>query len=395
MPDATFKAFSGINNILRPERLEAGELVAAVNVHISDDGQLATRDGRELKLAATAHSIWSDGDVCLFADGLTLKRLHANYTATTVTTLTSNDPLSYVMVNGRIHYSNGTDTGVIDEAGVVRTWGLVPPGLPLAANAGGQLPAGTYQFVMTYVREDGQESGAGLAGVIEVTTGGIEFSNIPVSDDPTVTHKILYITPQNGDVLYRASVLRDDVVGFTYTGGPLSIPLNTQYMQHAPAGQIVAYHYGHLYVVNGSNIYFSQPYGYELFDLRDYMPFDSPVRILAPVDNGIWVGTDKEIAWLAGTDPRKMEVVSRADAKSVKGTLAHITSDSLPEIKENVADTKVALWWTDEGVVAGYSSGVLHKLTESRYRPTVDGNLGAGLVAETTSGDQYIAVIKS
>lgn len=394
MAEVTFKAFTGLNNKLRSERLEPGALVSAMNVNISNDGQLARRSGRELKLAASAHSLWSDGIICLFVDGTTLKRLNADYTATTVVELTSGDPMSYVSVNGRIYYGNGTDKGVIGEAGAARTWGLVPPGMPLAANAGGALPAGTYQFAMTYVREDGQESGTGLAGRIEVSTGGVEFSRIPVSDDPTVTHKILYVTPQNGDVLYRAAVLREDVVEYTYAGGPLSVPLNTQYMQDPPAAEIVAYHFGHLYVVIGAIVYYSQPYGYELFDLRDFLPFDSPVRIFAPVDNGIWVGTDKDISWLPGADPSKMEKADRAATKSVKGTLAYIDSESLPAIKENVPDTKVALWWTDEGVCAGYPGGVLHKLTESSYRPSVDGKTGAGLVAKTTSGDQYIAVIK-
>lgn len=394
MSDVTFKAFAGLRNKIRAERFEPGDLVSAMNVNIGNDGQLARRDGRELKLAASAHSLWSDGIICLFVDGTTLKRLNADYTATTVVELTSGDPMSYVPVNGRVYYGNGTDKGIIGEAGAARTWGLVPPGLPLAANAGGALPAGTYQFAMTYVREDGQESGTGLAGRIDVTTGGIEFSRIPVSDDPTVTHKIIYITPQNGDVLYRAAVLREDVVEYTYTGGPLSVPLNTQYMQDPPAGEIVAYHFGHLYVVRGSIVYYSQPYGYELFDLRDFFQFDSPVRVFAPVDSGIWVGTDNGVAWLAGVEPGKLEKVDRSSAKSVKGTLAYIHADSLPAIKEGVPDTKVALWWTDDGVVAGYPSGVLHTLTDSRYRPSIDGKTGAGLVAKTTSGDQYIAVIK-
>lgn len=393
MGDVTFKAFAGINNRLRAERLQPGDLVSAMNVNVSDDGQLARRDGRELKLAASAHSLWSDGIVCLFVDGTTLKRLNADYTATTLTELTSGEPMAYVSVNNRVYYGNGTDKGIISETGTGRTWGLVPPALPLAANAGGALPAGTYQFAMTYVREDGQESGTGLAGRIDVTTGGIEFSDIPVSDDSTVTHKILYVTPQNGDVLYRAAILREDVVGYTYTGGPLSIPLNTQYMQDPPAGEIVAYHFGHLYVVRGSIVYYSQPYGYELFDLRDFLAFDSPVRIFAPIDSGIWVGTDKQVSWLDGTDPTKMEKADRASTKSVKGTLAYTQSELLPAIKEGVPDTKVALWWTGEGVCAGYPSGVLHKLTQDRYQSSIDGTTGAGLVAQTTGGDQYIAVI--
>lgn len=393
MADVDIKAFSGLRNDVKPERMEPGDLVAAVNVDIGNDGQLSRRAGIESKLAADAHSLWVAGDICLFVEASVLKRLHDDYSTTVMRTLTTNDRVSYVSVNGRIYFSNGTDTGIIEPNGQSRSWGLVPPPLPAMADTGGVLPPGTYQAVMTYIREDGQESGAGLAGLVDVVTGGILFTDIPVPDDPTVVAKAIYITPQNGDVFYLAATLVVSTTTHTYKGSALTLPLNTQYLQQAPAGEIVAYHYGVLYVVSGNIVYPSTAYGYELFDLRDFIAFDSQVRIFAPVDDGIWVGTDKEVAWLSGVDPTKFEKTTRAEIGSVKGTLAYVSNDALPEIKENIQEARVALWWTDEGVCAGYPSGTLHKLTESRYRPTIDGQNGAGFVIEETGGHRYIAVI--
>jgi len=44
-----------------------------------------------------------------------------------------------------------------------------------------------------------QESGAGKAGTIELfTAGGISLSSVPVSADPTVTHKAIYATTVGG-----------------------------------------------------------------------------------------------------------------------------------------------------------------------------------------------------
>jgi hypothetical protein len=393
MADVDIKAFAGLRNDINQERMEPGDLVAAVNVDIGNDGQLSRRLGIESKLSADAHSLWANDDICLFVESSVLKRLHNDYTTTTVRTLTSNDRVAYCAVNGRIYFSNDTDTGVIEQNGQSRTWGMVPPTVLSMADTGGSLSSGTYQALMTYLREDGQESGAGEAGSVNVSTGGILFSGLPVSDDPGVVAKAIYITAQNGDVFYLAKILNADVTTYTYGGGSQALPLNTQYLQQAPAGEIVAYHYGVLYVVKGSVVYPSTAFGYELFDLQDFIAFDSPVRIFAPVENGIWVGTDKEVAWLGGVTPDKFEKAVRAEIGSVKGTLAYVSSESLPEIKENIQDAQVALWWTDEGVYAGYPSGTLHKLTESRYHPSIDGQSGAGFVLEQTGGDKYLAVI--
>ena len=55
--------------------------------------------------------------------------------------------------------------------GQLSGWGTDLPILqPTAASVGaGQLPAGTYQFALTFVRDDGSESGTRRAGVVTAT----------------------------------------------------------------------------------------------------------------------------------------------------------------------------------------------------------------------------------
>ena len=392
MAESTLKGFAGLRNDVSSDRFEAGDLEAAVNVDIDDSGKLSRRDGYLSKLAGNIHSLWSNGTLCLFVSNGEMKRLNDDYTATVLRTGLSNERMAYVEVNGRVYFSNGVDTGIVDN-GNVRTWGIVPPMLPLATQAGGNLPEGIYQYALTYVREDGQESGTGLAGRIDAT-GGIAFSSIPVSGDPGVTHKILYVTEQNGEVLYRAKVLANDATSYTWTGGILSIPLATQYLEQAPAGEIVTYHYGTMYVVQDDRVFYSSPFGYELFDPNGFLPFDSQVQIFAPVEGGIWVGTQTAIYWLDGVDADKLQKITRARVGNVKGTLAYINNDRLPESNFNQPDSLIALWWSDEGVCAGYSGGSLNKLTNKRYQPGIEGVSGTGIVRKSSNKSfQYLAII--
>lgn len=393
MAGEKIKKFAGLRNDVSSERFEPGDLEAAVNVDIDDSGRLSRRGGVELKRAGVTHSIWAKDDLCLFVEGGALKQLNPDYTAFTLRADVGSNAMSYERVNGRTYYSNGTVTGVVSDSGS-RTWGLEVPGLPQAAQAGGYLPSGDYQFVMTYLREDGQESGAGIAGLITVTDGGIVFSDIPVSSDPTVSHKALYVTPQNGDVLYRAALLLNDVMTYTWAGGALALPLDTQYLGPPPAGSIVAFHGGSMYVVVGANVFYSPPFSYELFDPRSFLPFDSPVQVFAPVDGGIWVGTQTEVAWLAGESPDKLEKTSLAATPSLAGTLAYVQAQRLYDAKDSQADALAAVWWSGDGVCVGHPDGRLVIPTRERYRPAVDGVRGAGLVRQTECGTQYLAAVQ-
>src|SRR5574340_1597454 len=217
---ADFKAFTGLRNDVQSERMEAGDLVAADNVNIDSSGQLSRREGRTLALAGDYHSLWAAGDVCLMVGGTTLYRVAPGYTTTALRTgLTAGAKMAYQAINERVYWSNGRESGVI-EAGASRSWGLAVPAHQGTATAtAGSLAAGTYQWAVTYLRDDGQESGTGLAGVITLTEeGGIALSDLPVSSDANATLlKVLYLTECNGSVLYEAATLDADATTHTLT----------------------------------------------------------------------------------------------------------------------------------------------------------------------------------
>jgi hypothetical protein len=116
---------SGINNVADAARLKPDELVYANNIDISDKGKPSRRAGHVKKVtpAGSAHSMWGDNKMCFYVDNAILKRLHEDYTSTTMRTGVSDYPMSFTEVNDYYYYSNPAVIGYIYQgvAGVFAT----------------------------------------------------------------------------------------------------------------------------------------------------------------------------------------------------------------------------------------------------------------------------------
>lgn len=114
----------------------------ADNVDLDNKAQARTRKGRQLRLAASApHSFWvnpKDDSQAWFVEGSVLKRLNADYTATELATLSSDQPLRYLLLNEEIVASNGSDIG----------WLTASEFVPFSASSSDEfvaaMPAGQY-----------------------------------------------------------------------------------------------------------------------------------------------------------------------------------------------------------------------------------------------------------
>ena len=86
---------------------------------IDNEGKAKRRTGytRKYTPSGKIHSMWSNDRICLFVEGSTLKRLNADYTASTIRDGVSTLPMSYVDVNENVYYSNATVNGYVDSLG--------------------------------------------------------------------------------------------------------------------------------------------------------------------------------------------------------------------------------------------------------------------------------------
>lgn len=384
-----FSAFNGLRNDVPSERFNghdtdpakrtAADLAAAVNVDIDKSGAVARRAGYSRVVTGASHSLWASPteNLCLVVQGNALCRLRTDYGTTVLRTLTGTDRVSYYAVNDRVYFSNGVDTGVVSE-GAARSWGLAVPPLPGVAVTVGSLPAGRYQFAMTFVRTDGQESGAPLAGLIEVPAGaGLAFS-LPVSSDPGVKTKRLYLSAPDGETLYQASEVANATTSATYAGDTfeLVIPLETQFLGPPPAGQLVAYYRGRMWVAAGDTLYPSEPYAYELFNYRNYLQFDSRITLLAPMEDkesvdspasrsGFFVGTDSSCGVVVGSSPEDFSYVAKTTYGAVLGALDYVDGSLFSD--HGTGARALPLWLTTQGVCVGRPDMQIENLTRARY----------------------------
>jgi hypothetical protein len=380
-PDViVYQAFAGVRNDVQPERFGNSDLIKAVNCNLDKSGQLTRRDGFSAVVTGACHSLWADDSqtVCLFVQNGLLKKLNLDLTTTTLQTIA--DPaaaMSYTEVNGVVYFSNGTDTGVL-AAATPRSWGITPPAPPsVTASISGSMPAGQYQFTMTFVRDDGQESGAPLAGVMVLPAGtGLVFA-LAVSADPTVVSKNLYLSTPNGEVAYLAAHVSNATSSVTYTGDTLelTLPLNTAFLQPPPAGQLTAYYRGRMFVAVGDTLYPSEPYAYELFNYQNYMQFDAPITLLAPMNDkergdvaqgsGFFIGTERTCGIIVGSSPEDFQYVPKMAYGAIKGALDYVDGSVFGD--NSLGAVMLPMWLTPQGICVGKPDMQIQNLTRTKY----------------------------
>lgn len=386
----TYEAFKGLRSDVTPERFEPEDLAVGDNIDIDKSGRISRRDGYTLGRAGVAHSLWADElqEFCLYVSGNQLMRLNADWSATALATLMSmGQRMSFARVSDRIYFANEIDTGVIERDAHVRGWGLAVPALPVPTVTVGAMPAGRYQFALTQLRSDGQESGAPLAGTVIVPDGaGLDFA-LPAADAGAVA-RLLYLSTPNGEVLYVAAQIDAQATRYTYAGDTLelNLPLTTQFLQPAPAGQLIAYYRGRMYVAAGDVLYPSSAFGYELFDLREYVPLDGRITMLAPMtdkeitDNargsGFFIGTDRSCGVLIGSDPKDFQYVPKANYGAIPGALAYVDGALFGD--DSLGARPLPMWLTTQGLCVGMPDMAIRNLTRSHYAFAAAG-LGAAL----------------
>lgn len=374
-----YMGFTGLRDDIPPDRFAITDLAVADNVDLDKSGKLARREGyTSVRAESQVHSLWADdtGLVGLYMAGKQLKKLNADYSGTALAMMTNASRMAFCRVNDLVYFSNGVDSGVYDTvADRVRSWGIHRPGPVGVAVSVGVLPAGRYQVTMTYLRSDGQESGAGLATVADVPDGASLQLTLPVSADPDVVGKVIYVTTQNGNELYQLQAVSNATTALAYNGGDLARPLETQFLQEAPAGQYVVYYRGRVIVAKGDTLFFSTEFGYELFDLRNYVQLDGDITMLATItdkdqadaamNSGLFVGTDRSCGVLVGSGPQDFQYVPKTNYGAIDGALAMVDGSLYGD--GSATARQIPVWLSTNGICAGMPGMQINNITRTKY----------------------------
>jgi len=387
--------FTGLRNNVGAAGFDLGDLEVGLNVDIDDKGFLLRRKGHSaVVVAGVDRDLFAAGSMCLGVGSNALKQILPDWSTIVLRTgLTPSRPLTYAAIGARVYYANGVDIGAV-ENGLHRSWGLAVPDFPVMAFVGGALRAGSYQVALTYLRADGQESGARISIVAHLVAsdGGFELT-LPVSTDPSVTHKTVYATARDGETLYRYAVVDNAVPTFAVREErPGTVALATQFL--VPPNSLgtidhIAYANGRMLVAVGSRLYCSEPYAPELFDPRKSWPFLDAITMVAPLEDGTWLGTKSQVIWLPNAEPEKWNFILKAPYGVIPGTAYE---DSLASVGDGSGKGRAVFFATTQGLCVGASGGQMSNFTEGRFQYPMQ-ERGAGIVRRHRGMIQYLTTL--
>lgn len=376
MKTIEFSGHAGVRNDISPERYKQEDLFAGSNIDVDKTGKVWRREGTTEVLAGAMHSLFSNGDMTLVVDGSNLTQLDAAF-GKRVLAPVAGLRVAYGSTNRKVFWSDELVSGVVRE-GANRQWGVNVPPSPGVSIVRGDFAAGIYLVTTTYVRSDDHESGAPRS--VEITLAdnqGFTLGLTP-STNPEVLYQRIYLSDINGKVCFLAGEVLNSTTSATFTAMPnLGAAVRTQFMGPPPAGQVVGYYSGRMYIAKGPYLWYSLPYEFELFDLRNgYIGFDTTVTTFSPVDDGLYIGTTNSVSWLAGNDPTKFDRKVVAPFNAVLGTEQLVPAHLMGEL-EDQGDAQVIM--TSRGLCACFDGGVFKNLTGARYFP-VSASRGASLL---------------
>lgn len=363
-----FEKFTGINNVLEPHRLKTGDLTIATDVDIGLSGEITRRAGYTETSALCHKNVWQGaGFVLATCNGDLVKT--AGGMQTLLLASIGNDRIWYLnLPDGRTAFSNGLISGTTDGVSVTG-WGVpVPPSIGNLTDVAGSLDPGDYQYQLTYVRlSDGVEGPPEYSNPLPVALGGIVLMALPA----LAGYKInVYITGANAGTGYLAGSTVNGVFSFTGKNNQLILPCRTEFLIPMPPGRTLAMWRGRALSASGKVLYASRAGQWELCDVRrDFKQFEGDITLVQPVDGGIFVGTTKELGFLAGDEFDKLVYRSVVSGPTVLGSGVSVRGELIQQ-REGAGQGAGMICIADSVVVAGFSDGQVVRLTEGRYETT-------------------------
>jgi hypothetical protein len=341
----------------------------ALNVDLTQEGHPIRRKGYTLHTAGYAHSVYGCeqlGTFCTVIDGELLAGPDPD-NLYSVAEVNRYNRMSYCFLNDTIYYSNGIQLGEIDANYTARPWGVPVGPTPTIAGPASENPDGwteTRQVAVTYVDYYGREGGASepvLCGAM----GGPFTVSIPLPLPTDVAEARVYVSQPNSEILYYTQAI---IAAPTITIYPDQIgkgkELETLNMQPPVAGQLVASYKGRMYIARNDKIIFTEALQYHLTrPSQGIFMFPSYITLLQPSTDGIYVGTEHGIVFLAGDDPYATKQIHVSSTAPVENAVTRTSETFGVELSVD----EIPIWWDKGGVLcAGFPGGQIKDLTGDR-----------------------------
>lgn len=173
-------------------------------------------------------------------------------------------------------------------------------------------------------------------------------------------------------------------------GRPYPGPAFTVAYGDPPAGRLLEYYGGRIYMAVGETVYFTCAVGlFHWVDLAaGYLPpLDGDIRMLRAVDDGLYIGTQRGVVFAAGAGPEEFAYRLVCRAAPVEGTDALFPEGGRGKAAGKDFQGKALAWIGEDGVYLGQGSGAVTRL---KALPPFAGSRGCALAGQS----KYVALIE-
>jgi hypothetical protein len=292
--------FRGLNNVADPLTGGLENLERADNVDITKMGGIKKRAGYALSYSGDITSAFGTKDYSrlFLVDGGALKVLRDPTSAVTLRTGLSAAQMYSAEINGDVYFNNGAQRGIIHGDNTLSEWAWPVPAVPSVSAITGNLDAGLYRVRCAFVLPDGRITGGGDAAEVLLEAGqALSISNIPQIASYATE---VYICAANKTEFQLAARTADTALNWFHGPDALGEELDSDTLSPLPEGATVfcfwkgcVYAAQYLAESEQTVIWKSQPLAFHLFNLaEDFLLVPGRVVMLAPVDDGIVIGTE-------------------------------------------------------------------------------------------------------
>ncbi|MBK7544103.1 MAG: hypothetical protein IPI57_20695 [Candidatus Competibacteraceae bacterium] len=361
----TLKFPGGLNNRSRENEIPDTALRVADNLSVTNAGGLLCRKGARRVLSGSVHSPFDAGEFLLLVVNGVLSRFDGIGSATSLVTLSYDVPVRYASLNGSVYWVTQFERGRIDASGLVAPWGIeTPPQIRAVATTGGLRP-GDYWITYTAMLPSGLESGAPAPVSVSLPSGG--GINVTVPSGSGVAFNV-YLSPPDGtvdEIRYAIRLLPG--TSATVDSPPLGRLLESLLAVRPFTGQALCAYRGRLWIGQGSVIWYtSERSPHWLFPDAGFISTPDQVTLLGAVEDGIYLGTNSAIWFLAGNDPNEMTMRQVSSVGAVEGTGMALPDDAFSG--EGTLPSTRCAWMDTEGYFCvGYSGGAVARPTKVAY----------------------------
>lgn len=389
--------FTGVDNYHHPHdpvfqggktRYESvpAALLSATNVDIDDSGKITRRSPLELTTALpdTLGGWELDGRVFL-QDDTTLYELAAGELIPLVSDLSGR--ISLCAHAGLVFGTDGANHFELDGT-TARTWGLSVPQITLNTTSG-TLAAGRYVVQASFTDVRGNEGGTSNVSAIELSED--QAITVALTSVPSEAVSVnVYVGLENQEATsFQAQVA---IGSFPYT-----INAHTTAADPPRTGQMTGPWSGITGVTGFRSVLLlwrdnvvvrSEAQEPHLFHADDIWQFPYDVRACEGMTSGAWVGTAGGLYWVAGESFESMIPIRKTTSAVASGSM-QIQGEKLPSLKTTGL---VALFCSEDGLVAGLPSGETVHLTDRRYVFSADSRVSMTYVERGYLSQLLIAV---